>query len=700
MIGPIPVQLTTQHHALSSLLLSADDKGKPKWFSGAVARLLSTPACLVTYYLAMDYHKKTKNISPTNTTSTSISLCTNTACTKSSCFFCILKETRPSIKRAKISLFLHDFPLLESHDHVNVLSGLWNLAMTYPDDPEFPSLGVFECMASLIEKGVRDRDWLLRHQNIYTPYYAAHVIGSYTMNRPDFSQKAVQGGVIPPLMELLRGKISWVEQRVAVRALGHIASYESTFEALAEYEEEVVKLAMDLASCCLDVIYKMFVAVQDSRKRLHYHCDLLTRGIGGLEMENRKAEEWASQLQCWSLYLLNCFAYKSRSVNLICSRKEFLKQLCGMWGGLVNDISPAGFGLIRILCYSKDGRKCIAELGDVIESLTNLSRSSDDWQYIGIDCLLLLLKDPRTRPKVIDAALLSLSDLIELKSLGERSNVGEAIINIIVSDHKQSGSKKAEAALEEVLAFMDRRRQEKIISKEKIEERRASVDLIKKQGNESFCSGNVEEAIIKYSEALDLCPLRLRKERVVLYSNRAQCYLLMRDVDAVIRDTTRALCLTKPPNSHGKSLWRRSQAYDMKGLARESLLDCIMYVNCFMRLNPDKYVKIPHYAAKMIGKQMEATWLFRGAEMKSCACKVYDVDSEDGSRMAKLERTYISGLSTILEEPLIGKVARKRLIGSGSRRYECSRSSRINISYQAKEWKVMFFISYASGNVC
>ncbi|PPR97861.1 hypothetical protein GOBAR_AA22799 [Gossypium barbadense] len=448
------------------------------------------------------------------------------------CFFCIMKEPDTSLRRSCLATCFNEMSVINRDDqqHVLVLSGLWNIAMAQPDDPEFISLGIFDCMVSLLEKGTNDRSWLFRGQNIYIPYYAAHVIGSYTMNKVEFAEKAVVAGVIPPLMELLRGKISWVEQRVAVRALGHLASYERTFEAVAAYEEELVRLTMNLASTCLDQVYTKFVGVKDDNKRSKYHCDLLTRGVGGLEMENRKAEEWASQLQCWSLYLLNCFACKERSLNLICNQ-GFLVDLCGMWGGLVNHSSPAGVGLIRILCYSKYGRQNISESKQVLENLCHLSRSSDDWQYMGIDCLLLLLKDIDTRYKVIEIVTMFLIDLVELKSLGDRSNL--------------------------------------------------------------------EEAIKMYNEALDTCPLKLRKERMVLYSNRAQCYLLLRDPDAAIRDSTRALCLSNPTNSHGKSLWRRSQAYDMKGLAKESLMDCIMFINSVTTTTTNKRVKIPYYAARL-----------------------------------------------------------------------------------------------------
>lgn len=312
------------------------------------------------------------------------------------CFFCIMKEPDSSIRSNGIKNYFKKMPLIdEDQELVLVLSGLWTMAMSQPNDKELPSLGIFECMASLINKGINQKSWLQKNQNIYIPYYASHIIGSYTMNNVEFAIKALDCGVLVPLLELLKGKMTWVEQRVAIRAIGHLASYEKTFKDVAIYEEEIVKLAMKLASTCLEVVYKEFVGVKDLNMRLKYHCDLLTRGVGGLEMENSKAEEWASQLQCWSLHLLNCFAIKERCLNIICEQ-NFLKDLSEMWGGLANDSSPGGVGLIRVLCYNKDGRRCIAESKDVIKNLCNLSRSSDDWQYMGIDCLLLLLADSGT----------------------------------------------------------------------------------------------------------------------------------------------------------------------------------------------------------------------------------------------------------------------------------------------------------------
>ncbi|KAJ0040578.1 hypothetical protein Pint_27947 [Pistacia integerrima] len=530
-------------------------------------------------------------------------------------------------------------PLADDQEHVLVLSGLFNIALNQPDDPEFPSLGIFECMAKLILRGINDREWLRRDQNVYIPYYAAHIIGSYTMNKVHFAEKAIKSGVVLPLMELLRGKMSWVEQRVAVRALGHLASHERTFEAVALHEVEIIELAKEIACNCFQVVYEKFLSLKE-KKRVRYHCDLLTKGLGGLELESRKAEEWASQLQCWSLHLLNCFACKERSLNLICC-KEFLKIACNLWGGLANHRSPAGIGLIRTLCHTQKGRERVASLKKVIENLCNVSRSSDDWQYLAIDCLLLLLKDPVTRYQVIDSVALFLVDLVELKTLRRGQIVGEAITQTLLQDyHKikygnlKLKSKKAERAVEEVWDLkVEKRKKEKLMPEQELKEKQLLVGKLKQEGNEEFWSGHIEKAAKKYTEALDLCTvLKMRKERVVLYSNRAQCYLLLKKAEAAISDTTRAICLSSEVRSHSKSLWRRSQAYDMKGLAKESLVDCLTFISSRMKSKHPKTkpVKIPYYAAHMINKQMNATCPFNGANSKTYNRHKEKVEQSDG----------------------------------------------------------------------
>lgn len=557
-------------------------------------------------------------------------------CPYPGCFFCVMKETNPTKRRASVAKFFKEFPSQDEEGQVLAVSGLWNTAMAHPNDPEFIELGIFECMEALIWKGIKNRQWLAKDQNIYIPYYAAHIIGSYTMNVEEFAERAVQAGIIPPLVELLRGRLTWVEQRVAVRALGHLATYDSTFSSVAS-QGQILELAIQLAISALEMVYTHFFQFVD--KRLSYHCDLLTRGMGGIEMESRKAEEWASQLQCWSLQLINCFAFKPEFLPTIC-KTEFLARLPGMWGGLVNENSPAGIGLLRTVCHQKLGRMAIAGCPSVIEALCNIARSSDDWQYMAVDCLLWLLQDPSTRYKVIDKAATALVDLAELPRLGEHKKLGEVITNVLLQENTPASpaglrspvNPKTKQLFQDLSTSRQKMKWEKNVPKEDLHIKQAAALVVKLEGNSKFSAGDIVGAASKYTEALALCPVRAKKERVVLYSNRAQCQLLLQEPWAAISDTTRALCLHNPVNRHSKSLWRRAQAYEILGFAKESLLDAIMFINeCSQAPEGDLSLKqnhVPDYAERLVKKQMQAAWLFKEAAQKYGGVQ-YDGDGDE-----------------------------------------------------------------------
>ncbi|KAI9113942.1 hypothetical protein K1719_015193 [Acacia pycnantha] len=497
-------------------------------------------------------------------------------CPYPGCFFCVMKEGNPGKRRASILKFFRELPSQDDDGQVLPISGLWNTAMAHPNDPEFIELGIFECMAALIWKGLKNRRWLSHDQNIYIPYYAAHIIGSYTMNMEEFAESAVHAGVIPPLVELLRGRLTWVEQRVAVRALGHLATYATTFPAVSSHVE-ILELAIQLAIGSLEIVYSRFYQFVD--RRLSYHCDLLTRGMGGVEMESRKAEEWAT-----------------------------------------------GIGLLRTICHHKLGRGPVANCPSIIEALCNIAWSSDDWQYMAIDCLLWLLQDPNACHKVIDKVVPTLVDLAEITTLGDHKKLGDSIVNVLQDCLESQGSGRSSVSsrtkeqIEEVLNSKERLKWEKTMPKEDLHIKQAAALVVKLEGNSLFSSGNISGAASKYSEALSLCPMRSKKERVVLYSNRAQCHLLLQQPLAAISDATRALCLHNPVNRHAKSLWRRAQAYDMLGLSKESLLDAILFINeCSQSNDPDlslRQNKVPDYAERLVKKQMRAAWLFREAAIK------------------------------------------------------------------------------------
>lgn len=228
--------------------------------------------------------------------------------------------------------------------------------------------------------------------------------------------------------------------------------------------------------------------------------------------------------------------------------------------------------------------------------------------------------------KVIDKAVPTLIDLAEITNLGDHKKLGDSIVNVLQDciqlqgTVRSSPSNRSKEQIEELLNSRQRLKWEKSMLKEDLHIKQAAALVVKLEGNSLFSAGNISGAASKYSEALALCPMRSKKERVVLYSNRAQCHLLMQQPLAAISDATRALCLHNPLNRHAKSLWRRAQAYDMLALAKESLLDAILFINeCSQSNDPDlslRQNKVPDYAERLVKKQMRAAWLFREAAIK------------------------------------------------------------------------------------
>jgi hypothetical protein len=109
--------------------------------------------------------------------------------------------------------------------------------------------------------------------------------------------------------------------------------------------------------------------------------------------------------------------------------------------------------------------------------------------------------------------------------------------------------------LDEFAALRKKTKWERTVPKEDLQIKQAAALVVKLEGNSRFSAGDIGGAAAKYSEALSLCPVRAKKERVVLHSNRAQCHLLLHNAEGAISDTTRALSIHSP----SKSLWRRAQ---------------------------------------------------------------------------------------------------------------------------------------------
>lgn len=63
---------------------------------------------------------------------------------------------------------------------------------------------------------------------------------------------------------------------------------------------------------------------------------------------------------------------------------------------------------------------------------------------------------------------------------------------------------------------------------------KCEAENLKQAGNDLFKNGEYVEAISKYTQALQTCPLAYGKERSILYANRAaakaKCQVIVKDL--------------------------------------------------------------------------------------------------------------------------------------------------------------------------
>lgn len=64
----------------------------------------------------------------------------------------------------------------------------------------------------------------------------------------------------------------------------------------------------------------------------------------------------------------------------------------------------------------------------------------------------------------------------------------------------------------------------KTVKDDEEQEKKDLIDKFKTQGNDCYKSKEFEKSIVKYTEALEVCPISFNSERSVLYGNRAAGY--------------------------------------------------------------------------------------------------------------------------------------------------------------------------------
>uniref|UniRef100_A0A0B6ZLW2 Uncharacterized protein n=2 Tax=Arion vulgaris TaxID=1028688 RepID=A0A0B6ZLW2_9EUPU len=115
-----------------------------------------------------------------------------------------------------------------------------------------------------------------------------------------------------------------------------------------------------------------------------------------------------------------------------------------------------------------------------------------------------------------------------------------------------------------------RRNLEEQLTEEERQERKVRSQKLKDDGNAIFRNGDYDEAIIAYSEALEICPLNLHKERSIMFANRAACKMKKELYEGAIQDSTSALELHP---HYLKAILRRAELYERTEKLDEALTD-------------------------------------------------------------------------------------------------------------------------------
>lgn len=109
-----------------------------------------------------------------------------------------------------------------------------------------------------------------------------------------------------------------------------------------------------------------------------------------------------------------------------------------------------------------------------------------------------------------------------------------------------------------------------ILSEDIKQERIEDALELKQKGNLLFTDEEFEKAVSIYTEALEVCPKSESKHVAVLFSNRAACYVRMKDYPQAIKDCTSALEIDR---CYIKARLRRAQTYECEEKLEDALED-------------------------------------------------------------------------------------------------------------------------------
>eukprot|EP01135_Chromosphaera_perkinsii_P008577 Nk52_evm19s1401 gene=Nk52_evmTU19s1401 len=109
------------------------------------------------------------------------------------------------------------------------------------------------------------------------------------------------------------------------------------------------------------------------------------------------------------------------------------------------------------------------------------------------------------------------------------------------------------------------------LSEEEIVEKETEAKKYKEEGNALYKEGDQSAALEFYSKAIDAVGgIQGKPEYAPFWGNRAQCYLVLGDLDECIADCNESLLLD---DKYAKVRLRRAVCYEKKDMLDEALLD-------------------------------------------------------------------------------------------------------------------------------
>ncbi|KAM5170692.1 tetratricopeptide repeat protein 1 [Mantella aurantiaca] len=133
---------------------------------------------------------------------------------------------------------------------------------------------------------------------------------------------------------------------------------------------------------------------------------------------------------------------------------------------------------------------------------------------------------------------------------------------------------------------------EKDMSEDEREDRRKESTRLKEEGNELFKKADYIEAEDIYSRALQKCPAFYKKDRSILFSNRAAARLKQDKTDLALTDCTKAIELNP---DYVRALLRRAELYEKTEKLDEALADykSVLHLDASCRQARDACLRLP-----------------------------------------------------------------------------------------------------------